>query len=380
MKRLLATIAILGTLTLLGSPMAQAASAKAGAACSKAGSTQVVSGKKFTCVKSGKKLVWNKGVAVVAKPAPTAPVITLDSLDKEWTLKVALANVQNKLKSLPVTNFSPEMIYSPNTAEAEKKIESQLLVPSMQLFQEYFIPSKYQVVMFTNLDGAWADQAISKYGGSFPFKLSDEIAKWSTNSNLCNFAFATRTQVGVPIYYECTDTRGLRKWQNYQNPPHEYFHLVQQNLASVPIPAWLHEGSASFFGEAIGFANLKDPLASKREMNLNTSNDFDPDNKGFSPSRFRTWTRTSDAAEVTRIYKLMEQTSVSNSVGAKHAYYSIGSIATEVLVAVYGLDGFMKIWPALAYGQSFESAFKSTFGLTPDAFYAKLTPYLNKLY
>ena len=43
--------------------------AKAGDACKKAGSTTVSGGKKFTCIKSGKKLVWNKGVAV-AKPKP----------------------------------------------------------------------------------------------------------------------------------------------------------------------------------------------------------------------------------------------------------------------------------------------------------------------
>ena len=46
------------------------AAVKAGAACSKLGATSAYSGKKYTCIKSGKKLVWNKGVAV-AKPAPT---------------------------------------------------------------------------------------------------------------------------------------------------------------------------------------------------------------------------------------------------------------------------------------------------------------------
>lgn len=361
-----------------------AASAKPGAACPKAGVTSVVAGTKFTCVKSGKKLVWNKGVKYVSKPTPkptpTAPIITLDALNKDWTLKVALANVQNKLKSLPETTISPEMIYSPNTADAEKKIETELLVSSMKLFQEYFAPTKYQVVMFTNLDGAWADNALVQYGGSFPFKVSEEIAKWSSNNNLCNFAFATRTSSGTPIYYECTDTRRVRNWTNYQNPPHEYFHLVQQNLAPVQIPAWLHEGSAAFFGEAIGYAGLKDPVSAKRDMNINTSHDFDPDNKGFDPNRFKTWTRTADVAEVTRIYKRLDQGPVSNQFGSQHAYYSLGSIATEVLVAVYGVDGFMKIWPALATGQSFESAFQATFGVTPEAFYAKLTPYLNSRY
>jgi hypothetical protein len=38
------------------------AAAKAGAKCSKAGATETVGSTKFTCIKSGKTLVWNKGV------------------------------------------------------------------------------------------------------------------------------------------------------------------------------------------------------------------------------------------------------------------------------------------------------------------------------
>jgi hypothetical protein len=47
------------------------AAAKAGGACKKAGITSVVSSKTFTCVKSGKKLVWDKGVAFT-KPKSTS--------------------------------------------------------------------------------------------------------------------------------------------------------------------------------------------------------------------------------------------------------------------------------------------------------------------
>jgi hypothetical protein len=47
--------------------------AKPGAICSKAGATQISKGFRFTCVKSGKKLVWNKGVVVTkAQPSPSA--------------------------------------------------------------------------------------------------------------------------------------------------------------------------------------------------------------------------------------------------------------------------------------------------------------------
>jgi hypothetical protein len=69
MKKAIAVV--LSPILLLGmlSGVASAAVPKAGAACTKAGTTATSNGMKFTCIKSGKKLVWDKGVKVVA-PAP----------------------------------------------------------------------------------------------------------------------------------------------------------------------------------------------------------------------------------------------------------------------------------------------------------------------
>jgi len=54
----------------LSSPV-YAAAPKAGSKCTKVGQTSTSAGIKYTCVKSGKKLVWNKGVALKkAEPAP----------------------------------------------------------------------------------------------------------------------------------------------------------------------------------------------------------------------------------------------------------------------------------------------------------------------
>jgi hypothetical protein len=67
---------------------ASAATAKAGGTCTKLKATSIVNGKKFTCIKSGKKLVWDKGVTVktpAAKPSPTPissmPMISCPKLD-----------------------------------------------------------------------------------------------------------------------------------------------------------------------------------------------------------------------------------------------------------------------------------------------------------
>jgi hypothetical protein len=57
-------LAVLIAVSLLGIAPADAASVKAGAKCNKHKATTTVKGMKFTCIKSGNKLVWSKGVPV----------------------------------------------------------------------------------------------------------------------------------------------------------------------------------------------------------------------------------------------------------------------------------------------------------------------------
>lgn len=59
---------LLLAISLTGIAPADAAVVKAGAQCKKVGAIATVSGKKFTCIKTGAKLVWNKGV-IIKKPA-----------------------------------------------------------------------------------------------------------------------------------------------------------------------------------------------------------------------------------------------------------------------------------------------------------------------
>ena len=57
------------------------AAVKAGSSCTKLGLTSTVSGKKYTCIKSGKKLVWDKGVAVKKTESGTSDSQTVKSED-----------------------------------------------------------------------------------------------------------------------------------------------------------------------------------------------------------------------------------------------------------------------------------------------------------
>ena len=69
MKRSLIAI---GALILVATSLPAAdAAVKAGTACAKAGQSTTVAGTKFTCIKSGKKLLWDKGTKVSSAAAAT---------------------------------------------------------------------------------------------------------------------------------------------------------------------------------------------------------------------------------------------------------------------------------------------------------------------
>jgi hypothetical protein len=55
---------VLIAVSLLGVAPASAATVKAGTKCNKVKATTTVNGMKYTCIKSGTKLVWSKGVPV----------------------------------------------------------------------------------------------------------------------------------------------------------------------------------------------------------------------------------------------------------------------------------------------------------------------------
>lgn len=89
MKKFLPILSIAIAISLL--PASAATPPKAGSICSKQGITKTYQGKKYTCIKSGTKLVWNKGVVVektiptqTSKPSPTPiPVATQNVLAYE---------------------------------------------------------------------------------------------------------------------------------------------------------------------------------------------------------------------------------------------------------------------------------------------------------
>ena len=77
MKRVFTTI-VIGCLVLTLNLSTAAAGVKPGTTCKKLGQISTSAGIKYTCIKSGKKLVWNKGVSTKST-SPTAPTSSAPS-------------------------------------------------------------------------------------------------------------------------------------------------------------------------------------------------------------------------------------------------------------------------------------------------------------
>ena len=107
MRKAAISVSVLTLIATLLVPMqANAATAKAGAKCTKLKATQIVGTKKFTCIKSGSKLVWDKGVAVPKASTPKPPVAVVkksQEIDFPALADVALLDKQLSFKEAITT-------------------------------------------------------------------------------------------------------------------------------------------------------------------------------------------------------------------------------------------------------------------------------------
>ena len=118
MKRL--AILIVAALFVAQSPATAAPAVAAGATCSKVGTSQIVSGKKFTCIKSGKKTVWDKGVAAKKSQTIAADAVADVEISEE---SISLSVKASSGLAVQASSSTPQVCQVDSTlAVALKKI------------------------------------------------------------------------------------------------------------------------------------------------------------------------------------------------------------------------------------------------------------------
>lgn len=394
------TLALVGSIVFAGTSLTIPAlgAVKAGASCAKAGATSTAAGKKFTCVKSGKKLVWNKGVTVsapVSQPTPSqsqpvtpspSPVpqvkreetprverfeaVAIDNLSAKSVFGRSRQEVNDAIAKSSYVNSYLNLNIGPNQNSALITDEKDSLSKAAKLWSSVYQPKEQLEVLFYNYaDLDWAKAKYTQLTGAQTF-----YSAASCSRSYCGNASAGRVGSGPWVYEQGL---GGTLW-NKSVSAHEYTHLAQTSGSADywnVAPLWLVEGMAQFYGEAIGYFPFDSTLKTRGEMHRQFAGDF----KGANQSEVKILLGKNDLSIVKTLMQSVEFPNPRHSQSLTAAAYLFGSYGTEVLVAVYGHSSVEAFIKAFATSSDWKANFYKCFGISSDDFYGKLTPYLYEM-
>jgi hypothetical protein len=390
--------------TLILAPVNAIAAVKAGDVCKKAGSAATANGKKFTCVKSGKKLVWNKGVAISApKPTPTpaatptpapsptptptvyvppAPIATPTPAPIVEKAPTGFADLVENYRGIPsvVWNEAQTLLQQGSSASVfsvevgpNTKIQTGLEDPQVYLEQASRLWSKVnqpkttKVFLFSYPDLAWAQQKLITLGGSW-FTASD-LAGNCARLNSCgafggSYRGVGQIFIGIPIREYTQFNLGYVRG----NYAHEFTHVVQYaQFADQPtvngyaiMPCWFSEGQPQVPGTALGFQTLTDyrnQRVSWFSQPAGALGDYSPE----SILKFYSLTGSPRNGEC--------------NVNVRNRVYDVGYITVEALAAIKGIYSTMELVKNVASGLKFEDSFKKVYGMS----WSEAAPILAKV-
>jgi hypothetical protein len=229
-----------------------------GSTCKVLNQKVVYQNKTYTCTKSGKKLTWNKGVAVKkSTPTPTAQAVVYPTDLTPLTLAAYQDFIKTYKSRLTEEVPNIEFIVDP---KMDKVLEKQI-IDNINVTAKFFanerplnIPLRIWISMTTEfqwiydnintvlpaelLDGGWLDMKLARakadpngfMGGGAPGNdKSGSAVLFFNGSTKANWGDAFWSQV----------------------PSHEFTHVVQRyelGNSMAPMLCWVREGNANYYG------------------------------------------------------------------------------------------------------------------------------------
>ena len=356
-KKLIAFFSILSL--FLSTPIIPVnAAAKAGAKCNKAGITEVVKDKSYTCVKSGNKLVWNKGMKVSATT-------------KQSIQLLSYANMKKSMLPKPVKNLF-KYHYSPNAVKAYKeKIESELNFSMEYWAGVYDGTELFNIFYATEKDMDWLINAWKAYNlDKSGYTANEYKGRLEREGNQLN-AGSVPSQPGPShLSFFRSSTRPI---QDDAMIPHENVHIVQQQLTKSrtdQMPCWLREGSANLFAnfQTAEKYGLRVYDETKRS-DMNSYQGGSVEIRKFSDSQWFTHLKSLEG-------------NFSGGCDYKNRFaYGAGLLLSEVLMADSGFEKMMEFWRAFSLEVDWRQSFKNIYAVDLDVWYkTKGVPYLMSEY
>ena len=387
MKKLIPLVLVASLIAIAPAPIALAA-VKAGATCTKAGTTSTVSGIKYTCIKSGKKLVWNKGVKVVApkpsatptaSPTPVAtPTSTPTPTPTPTTIPIAPSTFNNlqsridgiiygawlkvseKINASQTALGTVKILVGPNTIEDDTNSLASLNLAS-RLFEGFTQVKNVYIIKFSKADIDWAQK---QYDLLRPNNYNPNAAlNQCARSDGCSGGQAGINSDGAGIIIMGQGGSWIAG-QNGLTMAHEYIHTIQQINAPCrggrgcygDVPNWLGEGGAEFFSTAARFSgNFEDFLKFRNEV---LEYQYSKSSSIYTSEYINLYLNPNP------IFLPNQDNWAYWSKYDRRDLYALGFMVSEILVNIKGIDSYMKIYQDVGAGKSFVDAFQGIYGLS----------------
>jgi hypothetical protein len=367
-----------------------------GSACKVLNKKVVYQSKSYTCTKSGKKLTWNKGVAIknptptpAPTPTPTQDPIPTPKAEIVPAMPTSFADLEERYKGIPYavwekiqsnlalyksTDLKISFLFGPTTPQ---RYPNQWTIDAVTLGSRVMgaqkQPAEVKFVQYNKEDVPWARSEAEKYvspfrlGNSFPDQASEKCAGVDCDGAVTNIA----SDIGLVLVGVANPVNrfNIQKF-NGQNDLHEYTHAVQgmvfkgktQSPPPVLMPCWYSEGQP----QAVSVPTV----AKSAEDYVKIRKSWITDNrwvlKDFEPETIQEF-----------LQKNMKLPCDSNSAAM---VFSLGYIVMDALVAVGGIDKTFDVLTAIADGLTFEESFRKVYGISWDEASVALSKAASKVY
>ena len=399
---LLAATILTSTLALSSLSAFAAPSPKSGSACVKAGKIQTYKGLKYTCIKSGKKLVWNKGEpttarqpsigpspkpSTIALPAPSqtpSPYTTLSpqtralSLSEKWSQidQSALGVFYDwATKEIPKNhNIKIEYVISDKAdKDAVEEMKRRYELAARFWAPYSTVTNAFKVVIANHNEARWiceityewlyriqsVSECIENVSNGRP-DIPTAGQRQFRDRNVDSYQIKNLTELGTRFFTGRVE--------------HEFTHNIfyeQSSQYQNFMPCWQIEGGPEFFGILIA-------------MRLDANSYIQARNIKFETDFLRLNEMNWGLDEWINFLNEIDRTDILNRQGdtcgpVRSKIYDHSILANEYIVKKVGIPGYLKLIRD-ASKTSWSETVKQTFGVEKKDLYREMADYMMKQY
>ena len=381
MKKLAQVVCLSLSLSIIPSPAF--AAVKAGSPCPKLKNISMSNGKIYTCIKSGKKLVWDKGSPITTAQLPASPGETpkpkpsgsaqpegaqvAKSAKAPTSFDDLIANYQGisyaawsksreKILASNKSNVSLKVVLGPNTQLTYKEPEKPMELVT-RLYPGFEANSEIYYLAFNFDDREWAKNQMESIIPNSGSQWIYDIACKTKETCFGGGAFSNGQG-----RYLIVETMGLIDSNTTTGTleAHEFTHIVQQMNFKDRRPAaaylydpwppnWYWEGQAHFAQHAsVYFESFESYMKLRRE-----TADQLYRNPIFTSTHIQNFFVFNAPADWQQKYDRWQQ-------------YDLGAMFVEILTALKGPESTMEMWRLTGTGIKFTEAFEKVYGTSFD--------------